>query len=102
MSEQESEHKIELSITDEVAHGVYSNLAVITHSNSEFIIDFASLMPGGPKTAVRSRVIMTPQNAKRLLRALSENISNFEQKNGAIDDNSLGSFPPLMNGGGMA
>ncbi len=102
MPEQENEHKIELSITDEVAQGVYSNLAVITHSNSEFIIDFASLMPGVPKTAVRSRIIMTPQNAKRLLRALTDNISNFEQQNGVIDDNSIGAFPPLMNGGGMA
>ncbi len=81
---------------------MYSNLAVITHSNTEFILDFASIMPGGAKTAVRSRVIMTPQNAKRLLRALSENIANYEQQNGAIDDNPIGAFPPLMNGGGMA
>ncbi len=102
MPEQETEHKIELSLTDDIAQGVYSNLAIITHSNSEFIIDFASIMPGRPKAAVNSRVIMTPQNAKRLLKALSENISNFEQQNGIIDDNTQGAFPPLINDGGIA
>ncbi len=67
-----------------MAGGVYSNLAVITHSSSEFVLDFAQMMPGAPKPKVASRIVMTPDHAKRLLAALSENVSKYESENGEI------------------
>lgn len=96
------EQKIDINLPEDVAQGIYSNLAIISHSSSEFILDFVSMLPGVQKGNVRSRVIMTPQNAKRLLAALSDNISKFEDQNGVIVDNQQGGLPPMMNGGGMA
>ncbi|MCQ2275984.1 MAG: DUF3467 domain-containing protein [Bacteroidales bacterium] len=96
------EQKIDINIPEEVAQGVYSNLAIISHSNSEFIVDFVAMLPGMKKGNVRSRVIMTPQNAKRLLAALSDNVAKFEDQNGVIVDNQQGGLPPMMNGGGLA
>lgn len=96
------EQKIDINLTEEVAQGVYSNLAIISHSNSEVILDFVSLLPGSPKGNVRSRVVMTPVNAKRLLNALADNLSKFEEQNGVIVDNQQGGIPPMMNGGGLA
>ena len=96
------EQKLDINLPEEVAKGTYSNLAIISHSNSEFIIDFASMMPGVNKGNVCSRIIMTPQDAKRLLMALSENISKFEQQNGVIVDQQQGPIPPMMNGGALA
>lgn len=94
------EQKIDINIPEEIAQGVYSNLAVITHSHSEFILDFVSMMPGVQKGTVRSRIVMTPENAKRLLAALSDNVSKFEQQNGVIVDNQNPTIP--MGGGGVA
>jgi hypothetical protein len=82
----EEEKKIDIALSDEMAEGIYSNLAIITHSHSEFIIDFVSLMPGVPKGNVKSRIILTPQHAKRLLIALEENIERFESILGTIPD----------------
>ncbi|MEZ4827509.1 MAG: DUF3467 domain-containing protein [Bacteroidia bacterium] len=76
--------QINIELSAETARGVYSNLAVISHSHSEFILDFIQILSGTPKAEVRSRVIMTPQNAKRLLLALKENIEKFEQTNGEV------------------
>ncbi|MDD2622169.1 MAG: DUF3467 domain-containing protein [Bacteroidales bacterium] len=84
--EQNKEQKIDIALSDEVAEGIYSNLAIITHSNSEFIVDFVSLMPGVPKGKVKSRIILTPQHAKRLLLALEDNIKRFESFHGKIND----------------
>lgn len=84
--EQNKEQKIDIALSDEVAEGIYSNLAIITHSNSEFIVDFVSLMPGVPKGKVKSRIILTPQHAKRLLFALEDNIKRFESFHGKIND----------------
>lgn len=78
--------KMDIALSDEVAEGIYSNLAIITHSHSEFIVDFVSLMPGLPKGNVKSRIILTPQHAKRLLAALDENIKRFEASHGPIPD----------------
>lgn len=78
------EQKIDLEISPETARGNYSNLAVITHSASEFILDFAENVPGLPKTVVGCRVIMTPDHAKRLLAALNENIAKYERQFGEI------------------
>ena len=96
------EEKIDIHLSEEVAQGVYSNLAIITHSHAEFVVDFVSLMPGVPKGNVKSRIIMTPQNAKRLLHALNENIQKFEQKNGIIKDTAPEMIPVLGNTGGKA
>ncbi|MCR5709567.1 MAG: DUF3467 domain-containing protein [Bacteroidales bacterium] len=78
------EKKIDIEIKPEVAQGRYANLAIITHSSSEFIIDFAQNMPGLPKIQVTGRVIMTPEHAKRLLGALSDNIRKYESQFGEI------------------
>ena len=93
-------NQINIELTEEVADGIYSNLAIITHSNSEFVIDFVKILPGIPKAKVKSRIILTPQHAKRLLNALTDNVVKFEAANGEI---ALGSkndgFPPINFGG---
>ncbi|MFU8843507.1 MAG: DUF3467 domain-containing protein [Bacteroidales bacterium] len=77
-------NQINIELTDEMAEGIYSNLAIITHSHSEFIIDFVKILPGIPKAKVKSRIILTPQHAKRLFRALQDNISKYERMHGEI------------------
>jgi len=81
---EEQKNHIEIDLSREVAQGTYANLAIIAHSASEFILDFVRLMPGVPKPEVKSRIIMTPENAKRLMLALQDNIRKFEQDNGPI------------------
>lgn len=98
----EQQQQIDINLSDEIAQGVYSNLAIITHSNAEFILDFVALMPGVPKGNVRSRVILTPQNAKRLLNALADNVKKFEEKNGFIKENMPIENIPIIGNGGMA
>lgn len=82
--DEQKQGQLEIDLTHEVAQGVYANLAIIAHSTSEFIIDFVRLMPGVPKHEVKSRIIMTPENTKRLMLALQDNIRKFEQDNGVI------------------
>ena len=77
-------NQINIELTEEIAEGIYSNLAMIAHSNSEFVIDFIRLMPGVPKAKVKSRVVITPEHAKRLLNALSDNIKKYEETFGPI------------------
>lgn len=84
MSEQQNQINIEIS--EEIAEGNYANLAIITHSHAEFVVDFVNVMPGTPKSRVKSRIILTPQHAKRLLNALADNINKFEDLHGAIKD----------------
>lgn len=92
--------QIDIELSEEIADGTYSNLAIITHSNAEFIIDFVRMLPGVPKAKVRARIILTPHHAKRLLMALSENISRFEETFGEVVMND--SVPPFpMNFGGQ-
>lgn len=79
-------NQLNIEITEEVAEGAYANLAIITHSHAEFVIDFVNVMPGTPKSKVKSRIIFTPQHAKRFMKALSENIQRFETANGKIKD----------------
>jgi hypothetical protein len=83
---QPAQPHIDIELTEEIAEGIYSNLAIITHSQSEFVIDFIKIMPGIPKARVKSRILLTPQHAKRLAKALAENIQKFEQANGKIKD----------------
>jgi len=80
------QNQINIELSDEMAEGIYSNLAIITHSNAEFIIDFVKMMPGVPKAKVKSRIILTPQHAKRLMGALRENIGKFEAIHGNIKE----------------
>lgn len=97
--------EIQIQLTPEVANGTYSNLAIIAHTPSEFIIDFVRMMPGVQKAAVQSRVIMTPEHAKRLLNALHENIAGYESKFGTIQLHNGANPPtkmPLAFDGGMA
>ena len=86
------QQKINIELPDEVSEGIYSNLAIITHSPSEFIVDFVKMMPGVPKAKVKSRIILTPQHAKRLYKALKDNISKYEALHGEIKD-SGGNMP---------
>jgi hypothetical protein len=78
------ENQINIELSDEVAEGIYSNLAMIAHSNSEFVIDFIRLMPGVPKAKVKARIVVTPEHAKRLLLALQDNIRKYEETFGSI------------------
>ena len=79
-------NQLNIEISEEVAEGQYANLAIITHSHAEFVVDFVNVMPGTPKSKVKSRIILTPQHAKRLMRALTENIQKFESAHGPIQD----------------
>jgi len=79
------EKKVNINIDPAIAGGVYSNLAIISHSHSEFILDFATVLPGLPGPKVQSRVMMTPEHAKRLLNALAENVSKYESQFGKIE-----------------
>jgi hypothetical protein len=83
---EQQQNQLNIEIDEAVAEGQYANLAVITHSHAEFVIDFVNVMPGTPKSKVKSRIIFTPQHAKRFMKALNENIKNFEANNGAIKD----------------
>ena len=88
MSDQKPKQdgQINIELDDKTAEGTYSNLAIINHSVSEFIVDFISVMPGQPKAKVKSRIILTPQHAKRLAKALAENVKRFEAAHGEIKD----------------
>ncbi len=85
--------KLNIELNDEVAEGIYSNLAIITHSRSEFVIDFIKMLPGVPKAKVKSRIILTPQHVKRLLKALNENIRKFESLHGEIKESDIDQIP---------
>ncbi|GAB1403908.1 MAG: DUF3467 domain-containing protein [Lentimicrobiaceae bacterium] len=100
MSENKQQNQINIELSDEMAEGIYSNLAIITHSNAEFIIDFVKMMPGVPKAKVKSRIILTPQHAKRLMGALRENIGKFESIHGTIKESE--SNVPFTLGGPTA
>lgn len=90
------DNQIQIELPEDIAQGTYSNLAIIAHSSSEFVIDFVRVLPGLPKVKVQSRIILTPEHAKRLLFALNENIKRFESQNGPITiDNSAGFLPPI-------
>ncbi len=87
MSDQlQQPNQLNIEISEEVAEGSYANLAIITHSHAEFVVDFVNVMPGTPKSKVKSRIILTPQHAKRLMKALIDNVEKFEAVNGVIKD----------------
>ena len=80
------EQQINIELDEATAQGTYSNLAIINHSVSEFVVDFINIMPGAPKAKVKSRIILTPQHAKRFVKALNENVTRFEDAHGEIKD----------------
>jgi hypothetical protein len=90
--------QINIELSEEVAEGIYSNLAIISHSNSEFVIDFVKVMPGVPKAKVKVRILLTPEHAKRLMAALTDNISKYEAVHGQIKQRDSIGIP--MNFGG--
>ncbi len=102
--ESKKQNQINIELKEDVAQGTYSNLAVITHSSSEFVLDFIRVMPGIPKAAVKSRIIITPEHAKRLLHALKENLDKFELVHGPVKvvDGKGGPGMPMNFGGPSA
>lgn len=95
---QQQEQQLNIELTEEIADGAYANLAIITHSFAEFVIDFVNVMPNMPKAKVKSRVVMTPQHAKRLMRALVDNVKRFEAQHGQIKDGEATNMPFTFGG----
>jgi hypothetical protein len=102
MDDKQISQQLNIELNEDVAQGIYSNLAVITHSSSEFVIDFVRIMPGIPKANVKSRIILTPEHAKRLLLALQDNLNKYESVNGPVILRGGGHIPPLNFGGPAA
>jgi len=92
MEEQNNDNQLNIELSEDVAEGTYSNLAIITHSNTEFVLDFIRVMPGVPKARVKSRIILTPEHAKRLVEAMQDNLDKFEAINGKIKTQE----PPVL------
>ncbi len=93
MSDQKQQPgQINIELDETTAEGIYSNLAIINHSPSEFVMDFVCIMPGAPKARVKSRIVLTPQHAKRLVKALADNVHRYESAHGEIKDTEQ---PPI-------
>ena len=92
MTDKKKEQKINIELDEKTSEGIYSNLVIINHSISEFVVDFINIMPGSPKARVKSRIVLTPEHAKRFQKALSDNINRFEKSNGEIKTNNT---PPV-------
>jgi hypothetical protein len=102
MENENNDNQINIELSEEVAEGIFSNLAIITHSNTEFVLDFIRVMPGVPKAKVKSRIILTPEHAKRLMTAMQDNIEKFESINGRIKTQEEPSGFPMNFGGPTA
>ena len=102
MDEKKKKEGLNIELSEEIAQGNYSNLAIINHSPSEFVVDFIQMMPGVPKAKVKSRIILTPQHAKRLMKALNENVLKFEDQHGEIQDVDPSKGVPINFGGPAA
>lgn len=98
----QQQDQINIELDEVIAEGIYSNLAIINHSSSEFVLDFVSIMPGIPKAKVKSRIVLTPQHAKRLLKAIGENIHRFEIAHGEIKDTEQLPIPLNFGPAGQA
>ncbi len=98
----QQEGQINIELDEAIADGIYSNLAIINHSNTEFVVDFVNLMPGVPKAKVKSRIILTPQHAKRLVHALADNIRRFESVHGEIKETEQPQIPLNFGPAGQA
>ena len=102
MENQNPDNQLQIELKEEVAQGTYANLAIITHSSSEFVLDFVRVLPGLPKAGVQSRVILAPEHAKRLQRALEENIAKYERVFGSIRISDESPISPLASVKGEA
>ena len=96
--DQQPQSQINIEITEEVAEGTYANLAIITHSHAEFVIDFVNVMPSTPKSKVKARIILTPQHAKRFMKALAENLQRYEAAKADIRDLEEVQVPMMFGG----
>lgn len=94
--------QINVELDEVIAQGIYSNLAIINHSHAEFIVDYITMLPGVPKAKVKSRIILTPQHAKRFLKALAENINKYERSFGEIQDQEQPHLPLNFGPAGQA
>ena len=92
-NKKQNQKQINIELDEKTAEGTYSNLAIINHSVSEFVVDFISMMPGAPKAKVKSRIVLTPQHAKKFLKALNDNVQRFEKAHGPIKDYEQPSIP---------
>ena len=93
--EKKNPNQLNIELPEEIAEGLYSNLAIISHSHSEFVVDFVRLVPNVPKAKVKSRIILTPHHAKRLMRALVDNVNKYESQFGKINESEPPPFPPM-------
>ncbi|WP_395077844.1 DUF3467 domain-containing protein [Flavobacterium sp.] len=100
--QNQQQGQINIELDENTAEGIYSNLAIINHSNTEFVLDFVNIMPGVPKAKVKSRIILTPQHAKRLVKAIAENIQRFESVNGKIVESEQAPIPLNFGTAGQA
>lgn len=96
---EQKQGQINIELNEEIAEGIYSNLAILSHSPTEFVVDFIQVMPGTPKAKVKSRILLTPAHAKRLLKALGENIAKYESVHGPIKEVDSGNPGIPMNFG---
>ena len=92
-----ADNQINIELSEEIAEGIYSNLAIISHSNTEFVVDFVRMMPNVPQARVKSRIILTPEHAKRLMSALIDNVRKYEQQFGLIAEKDVAPFPMNFN-----
>jgi Protein of unknown function (DUF3467) len=90
-------NQINIELPEDIAEGIYSNLAIISHSNTEFVVDFIRMMPNVPQAKVKSRIILTPEHAKRLLGALMDNVRKYENQFGVIEEKDVPPFPMSFN-----
>lgn len=102
MEQPEDLNQINIELSEEIAEGIFSNLAIITHSNTEFVVDFIRIMPGIPKAKVKSRIILTPEHAKRLTAAMIDNVERYEAENGRIKTHDEPTAFPMNFGGPTA
>jgi len=96
--QQNTPNQLNIEISEEISEGEYANLAIITHSHAGFVVDLVNVMPGTPKSKVKSRIILTPTHAKRFMKAMIENVKKFESVNGTIQDIEAVELP--LNFGG--
>jgi hypothetical protein len=94
---KKNQNEISIELPEEIAEGIYANLSIISHSNTEFVLDFIRLVPNVPKAKVKSRIIMTPQQTKRLMHALRENVKRYEANNGTIKESDSMPYPMNFN-----
>ena len=97
MTKNTDPNQVNIELPEDIAEGIYSNLAIISHSNSEFVVDFVRMMPNMPQAKVKSRIILTPEHAKRFLSALADNVRKYEQQFGVVQENDVPPFPMNFN-----